>query len=156
MAWQVKGMGGHATNLPNADNPFAAQGGDAGVSAVFDHDFRYAVNGCFSHTLPGRLPAVTFLTMSFVAFATASFWGIFAVAIPIVLPLADAVGAEMPLVIGALISASAFGSHACFYGDSTVLAARGAGCGVVEHALTQLPYALFAAALAAGGFLVLA
>ena len=53
MAWQVKGMGGHATNLPNADNPFAAQGGDAGVSAVFDHDFRYAVNGCFSHTLRG-------------------------------------------------------------------------------------------------------
>ena len=105
---------------------------------------------------PRLLPAVTFLTMSFVAFATASFWGIFAVAIPIVLPLADAVGAEMPLVIGALISASAFGSHACFYGDSTVLAARGAGCGVVEHALTQLPYALFAAALAAGGFLVLA
>lgn len=105
---------------------------------------------------PGLLPAVTFLTMSLVAFATASFWGIFAVAVPIVLPLANAVGAEMPLVIGALISASAFGSHACFYGDSTVLASRGAGCGVVEHALTQLPYALAAAGLATGGFLLLA
>ncbi|WP_428278647.1 Na+/H+ antiporter NhaC family protein [Candidatus Palauibacter sp.] len=105
---------------------------------------------------PRLLPAVTFLTMSLVAFATASFWGIFAVAVPIVLPLANAVGAEMPLVIGALISASAFGSHACFYGDSTVLASRGAGCGVVEHALTQLPYALAAAALATGGFLLLA
>lgn len=105
---------------------------------------------------PRLLPAVTFLTMSLVAFATASFWGIFAVAVPIVLPLATAVGAEMPLVIGALISASAFGSHACFYGDSTVLASRGAGCGVVEHALTQLPYALAAASLAAGGFLLLA
>ncbi len=105
---------------------------------------------------PRLLPAVTFLTMSLVAFATASFWGIFAVAVPIVLPLANAVGAEMPLVIGALISASAFGSHACFYGDSTVLASRGAGCGVVEHALTQLPYALAAAVVATGGFLLLA
>lgn len=105
---------------------------------------------------PRLLPAVTFLTMSLVAFATASFWGIFAVAVPIVLPLANAVGADMPLVIGALISASAFGSHACFYGDSTVLASRGTGCGVVEHALTQLPYALAAAVLAAGGFLLLA
>lgn len=105
---------------------------------------------------PRLLPAVTFLTMSLVAFATASFWGIFAVAVPIVLPLAHAVGAEMPLVIGALVSASAFGSHACFYGDSTVLASRGAGCGVVEHALTQLPYALAAAGLATGGFLLLA
>ncbi|WP_419950047.1 Na+/H+ antiporter NhaC family protein [Candidatus Palauibacter sp.] len=105
---------------------------------------------------PRLLPVIAFLTMSFVAFATASFWGIFAVAIPIVLPLADAVGAEMPLVIGALVSAGAFGSHACFYGDSTVLASRGSGCGVVEHALTQLPYALFAATVAAGGFLLLA
>ena len=105
---------------------------------------------------PRLLPAVTFLTMSLVAFATASFWGIFAVAVPIVLPLANSLGAEMPLVIGALISASAFGSHACFYGDSTVLASRGAGCGVVEHALTQLPYALLAAGLAAAGFLLLA
>ena len=105
---------------------------------------------------PQLLPAVTFLTMSLVAFATASFWGIFAVAVPIVLPLANAVGADMPLVIGALISASAFGSHACFYGDSTVLASRGAGCGVVEHALTQLPYALAAAVVATGGFLLLA
>lgn len=33
----------------------------------------------------------------------------------------------MPFVIGALVSASAFGSHARFYGDSTVLASRGTG-----------------------------
>ena len=97
---------------------------------------------------PQLLPAVTFLTMSLVAFATASFWGIFAVAVPIVLPLADSVGADMPLVIGALISASAFGSHTCFYGDSTVLAARGSGCGVVEHVLAARAFLLLAAAAA--------
>ena len=71
MAWQVKGMGGHATNLPNAENPFAAKGGDAGVSAVFGHDFRYAVNGCFSHILPGRPPAVTFPLGSLPSLASA-------------------------------------------------------------------------------------
>ena len=54
----------------------------------------------------------------------------------------------MALVTGALISASAFGSHTCFYGDSTVLSEHGSGCGVIEHALTQLPYALLAAAVA--------
>ena len=98
------------------------------------------------------LPAVTFLTMSFIAFVTASFWGIFAVAIPIVLPLAQALDANIPLVIGALISASAFGSHTCYYGDATVLAAKGSGCGVIEHAVTQFPYALIAAAAATLGF----
>ncbi|NIC04548.1 Na+/H+ antiporter NhaC family protein [Billgrantia bachuensis] len=103
---------------------------------------------------PGMLPAVVFVTMAFLAFATASFWGLFAVAMPIVLPLAASLDAHMPLVVGALISASAFGSHACFYGDSTVLSAQGAGCTPMAHALTQLPYVLIAAAIAAAIFLV--
>ncbi|GGY05786.1 sodium:proton antiporter [Litchfieldella qijiaojingensis] len=103
---------------------------------------------------PGMLPAVVFVTMAFLAFATGSFWGLFAVAMPIVLPLAASVDANMPLVIGALISASSFGSHACFYGDSTVLSAQGSGCTPMAHALTQLPYVLIAATLATGVFLV--
>jgi len=102
----------------------------------------------------GMLPAVVFVTMAFLAFATASFWGLFAVAMPIVLPLASSMDAHMPLVVGALISASAFGSHACFYGDSTVLSAQGAGCTPMAHALTQLPYVLIAAAVATGFFIV--
>lgn len=101
----------------------------------------------------GMLPAVVFVTMAFLAFATASFWGLFAVAMPIVLPLAASIEANMPLVIGALISASAFGSHACFYGDSTVLSAQGSGCTPMAHALTQLPYVLIAAAIATVVFL---
>ena len=105
---------------------------------------------------PLLLPVVTFITMALIAFATGSFWGIFAVAMPIVIPLASSVEADMALVIGALISASAFGSHTCFYGDSTVLSAHGSGCGVIEHALTQLPYAALAAVVAAIAFLLAA
>lgn len=102
---------------------------------------------------PGLLPMVIFLTMALLAFATASFWGLFAVAMPIVLPLAISMDANMPLVVGALISASAFGSHACFYGDSTVLSAQGSGCSPMSHALTQLPYVLIAASISALIFL---
>ena len=105
---------------------------------------------------PLLLPLVTFLTMALIAFATGSFWGIFAVAMPIVLPLASSMEANIPLVIGALISASAFGSHTCFYGDSTVLSAHGSGCRVMDHALTQLPYALLAAGFAALVFVLAA
>lgn len=102
------------------------------------------------------LPATVFLAMAILAFATGSSWGIFAVSIPIVMPLAQSVGAETPLVIGALLSASSFGSQACFYSDSTVLAAQGSECNLVSHGLTQLPYALLAAAIAFIGFLFLA
>ncbi|MYF69727.1 MAG: sodium:proton antiporter [Proteobacteria bacterium] len=100
------------------------------------------------------LPLVTFLTIALIAFASGSFWGIIVVAMPIVIPLADAVNADLSLVIGALISASAFGSHTCFYGDSTVLSAHGSGCGAIDHALTQLPYALLAAGVASVAFVV--
>ncbi len=102
------------------------------------------------------LPAMVFLSMAILAFATGSSWGIFAVTIPIVMPLAVAVDAHIPLVIGALLSASSFGSQACFYSDSTVLAAQGSDCNLVSHAVTQLPYALLAAAIAFIGFLLLA
>ncbi len=103
---------------------------------------------------PQFLPLVTFLTIALIAFASGSFWGIIVVAMPIVIPLAEAVNADLSLVIGALISASAFGSHTCFYGDSTVLSAHGSGCGAIDHALTQLPYALLAAAAASVAFVI--
>ncbi|MEM0953762.1 MAG: Na+/H+ antiporter NhaC family protein [Pseudomonadota bacterium] len=105
---------------------------------------------------PTNLPLIVFITMAMISFATGSSWGVFAIAIPIVLPLAASVGVSAPLAIGALISASAFGSHACFYSDATVLAAQGSGCGVMEHALTQIPYAVIAAVITAIGLTLLA
>jgi Na+/H+ antiporter NhaC len=69
------------------------------------------------------------------------------ISLPIVIPMAQSFDLSMPLVVGALLSASAFGSHACFYSDSTVLSAQGSGCTPMQHALTQLPYTLIAATL---------
>ncbi|MCS6175820.1 Na+/H+ antiporter NhaC family protein [Shewanella baltica] len=117
---------------------------------------QYVIESLSPFMTPKLLPAVVFLSMAILAFATGSSWGIFAVTIPIVMPLAQSVGADIPLVIGALLSASSFGSQACFYSDSTVLAAQGSGCNLVSHAVTQLPYALIAAVLAFIGFIVIA
>lgn len=94
---------------------------------------------------PLFFPVIVFLTMAMVAFATGSSWGVFVIAIPIVMPLGASMGVPLPVTIGALLSASSFGSHACFYGDATVLSAQSCGLGVMEHALTQWPYALVAA-----------
>ncbi len=101
------------------------------------------------------LPILTFVTMAFISFTTGSNWGVFAIAIPVVFPLAQEVGVSIPLMAGALFSASGFGSQACFYSDSTVLTAQGAGCAPYEHAITQLPYALLAAGISAVGFLLI-
>ena len=55
----------------------------------------------------------------------------------------------MALTLGALISAGGFGSHACFFGDATVLSARSCEITPLEHAVTQFRFALISASLAA-------
>lgn len=102
------------------------------------------------------LPAIIFSTMGLVSFMTGSNWGVFVIILPIVTTLANNLGADMALVIGATLSASTFGSHACFYSDATVLTAQATGCTPMQHALTQIPYALIAALITVLGFLGLA
>ncbi len=105
---------------------------------------------------PESLPAVVFASMALVSFMTGSNWGVFVIILPIVTALTNNLGADMTLVIGATLSASTFGSHACFYSDATVLTAQASGCTLMQHALTQFPYALIAALITVAGFLLLA
>lgn len=102
------------------------------------------------------LPFLVFGVMAVVAFATGSSWGMFVVALPVIAELAASTGAHIPLVIGATLSASTFGSHACLYADATVLTAQSCGTTSMQHALTQLPYAVLAALLSLIGFAILA
>lgn len=101
------------------------------------------------------LPAICFGALALIAFATGSFWGMYAIALPIVLPLGAELGVDMSLTIGAVVSAGAFGSHACFYGDSTVLSATACEVEPMDHALTQLPYIIISAAVALIAFAIL-
>jgi Na+/H+ antiporter NhaC len=101
------------------------------------------------------LPLAIFLSMGLVSFMTGSNWGVFVIILPIVASLGQSLNADTTLLIGATLSASTFGSHACFYSDATVLTAQATGCTPLQHALTQLPYALIAAALAALGYLAM-
>jgi tetracycline resistance efflux pump len=116
----------------------------------------YVIRTVAPYMTAQTLPVLTFVTMAFISFTTGSNWGVFAIAIPVVFPLAQEVGVSVPLMAGALFSASGFGSQACFYSDSTVLTAQGAGCAPYEHAITQLPYALIAAGISAVGFVLIA
>lgn len=104
---------------------------------------------------PELLPAAIFATMGLVSFMTGSNWGVFVIILPIVTSLSNGLGADTTLVIGATLSASTFGSHACFYSDATVLTAQATGTTAMQHALTQIPYALIAAAISVVGFLLL-
>lgn len=116
---------------------------------------QYLIDALTPYLSREMLPALTFVLLACIVFGTASSWGVFIIAIPIVVPIAVSVDANIPLVIGALLSASSFGSHACFFSDSSVLAAQGAGCSPMDHAFTQIPYALLGAVVSFFVFLLL-
>lgn len=101
------------------------------------------------------IAAITFLVIAALTFVTSSFWGIEIIAISIVVPLAIAVGGNVLLVLGAVVSGGVFGSHACFYADATVLSSSTCDVDNISHAVTQLPYALLGAAIATLGFVVM-
>ena len=99
-------------------------------------------------------PAVVFVAVAFLTFVTGSNWGIPAVCVPIIIPLAAALNANMVLTMAAILSAGTFGSHACFYSDATVLTSVSCGIDNMDHALSQFPYAMIGAILSLAAFLV--
>ena len=116
----------------------------------------YVLNLVAPYLTAQLLPVAIFISMAGLSFATGSNWGVFVIVLPIVSSLATSLGADMTLVIGATLSASTFGSHACFYTDATVLTAQATGCTPYQHAITQIPYALIAALISALAYLLIA
>jgi Na+/H+ antiporter NhaC len=90
---------------------------------------------------PWLLPATVFAAGAIVSFATGTSWGTYAIMLPLVVPMAQALGAPEPVTIGAVIAGGIFGDHVSPISDSTVLCATGAGCDLMDHVTTQLPYA---------------
>jgi len=100
------------------------------------------------------LPALIFVVFGITEFIMGLSWGMYAIAIPLVTVLAFTLGIHPGLLIAAVISAGVWGSHVCFYSDATILSSSAAGCDNFEHATSQLPYGLIAAAMALIGFIV--
>ena len=102
----------------------------------------------------GIYPAVVFATVAILSFTTGSNWGVPAVMVPIMVPIGLALGTNPFIVLAAVASGGSFGSHACFYSDATVFTSAVCKIDNMEHALTQIPYALISAGLAFLMFLV--
>lgn len=94
----------------------------------------------------GFLPTVTFIVCGIYAYATGCFWDLAAIIIPIVIPLANAMGVDPILVSAAVFSGAAFGSNTCLYGDGVIMCSQGVQIKSVNLMMATLPYALIAAA----------
>lgn len=100
------------------------------------------------------LPVITFISCTILTFTTGSNWGGTVGITAIVIPLAGSMGANMPLVLAAIVSGAAFGAHVCFYTDVTVFTSTITKLDNQEHAITQLPYGLIGMAVSAVAFAI--
>ncbi|DAB30768.1 MAG TPA: sodium:proton antiporter [Sulfurimonas sp. UBA12504] len=97
---------------------------------------------------PYLLGAVIFLLSSLISFATGTSWGTFSIMIPVAVPMAVGMDADIALCLGAVISGGVFGDHCSPISDTTIISAMAAECEVIEHVKTQLPYALISGGIA--------
>ncbi len=97
---------------------------------------------------PALAPALIFAISCFVAFATGTSWGTFAIMLSIGVPLAQAIGINPYIMIAAVLGGGVFGDHCSPISDTTLISSMASGTEHIEHVRTQLPYALLTGGIA--------
>jgi Na+/H+ antiporter NhaC len=92
---------------------------------------------------PSFVPAIIYVVASIIAFSTGTSWGTFAIMIPIGIPMAQALDANIYLTIAAALGGGVFGDHCSPISDTTIISSMASACDHIDHVKTQLPYALF-------------
>ncbi|CAD7287171.1 Na+/H+ antiporter NhaC family protein [Campylobacter suis] len=120
---------------------------------------RYLVELLSDTTPKFILPVAIFMLGSFISFSTGTSYGTMGILMPLVIPLANAVGlnyglsgesmhAYMIVNISAVLTGAIFGDHCSPISDTTILSSMGAGCNHLDHVSTQFVYALSVGAIA--------
>ncbi|MDO5628089.1 MAG: Na+/H+ antiporter NhaC family protein [Mobilicoccus sp.] len=100
-----------------------------------------------------------FVMAGAMAFATGTSWGSFGLLLPIAGQIMNNVEGGPELLIpafGAVLAGAVFGDHCSPISDTTILSSTGSGSDVITHVVTQLPYALTSAVIAALGYVTFA
>jgi Na+/H+ antiporter NhaC len=101
------------------------------------------------------LPLLLFLIAGIMAFSTGTSWGSFGILLPIAGDIAAATDIALLLpAMSAVLAGAVFGDHCSPISDTTILSSTGAGCNHIDHVMTQLPYALISAGIAAVGYII--
>ena len=113
------------------------------------------VAGLVGDYLPLVLVApMLFIAGSIMSFTTGTSWGTFAILIPIGVPLIQTLGLPPSLVIAAILGGGVFGDHCSPISDTTAISSIAAGCDILTHVKTQMPYALVAGAMSIVSYII--
>ena len=100
------------------------------------------------------IPAL-FLAGAIISFTTGTSWGTFAILIPIGIPLVQTLGLPPELVLAAILGGGIFGDHCSPISDTTAISSLAAGCDLLTHVRTQLPYALAVGGVTLFGYTIM-
>lgn len=104
---------------------------------------------------PYFIPLLSFIVASLISFATGTSWGVMAILMPIVIPIAYLVPQSDPTVsvvqqqaiflstIASVLAGATFGDHCSPISDTTIMSSMASGADHIDHVRTQLPYAVF-------------
>lgn len=103
---------------------------------------------------PALVPFIVFIISCIIAFSTGTSWGTFAIMIPLAVPMAQGLDANVYMAIGAALGGGVFGDHCSPVSDTTIISSMASASDHIDHVKTQLPYALMAGTLTAVGYLL--
>jgi len=114
----------------------------------------YVIDSTSAWMTPKLMPVILFFVLALTQLVTGTNWGMYIIALPIVIPLAASIDGNTTLAVAAVLSAGVLGSHVCFFSDCTILTSSATGCNNFDHAFTQMPLGLLAGVFASIGFLI--
>ena len=95
---------------------------------------------------PLLLAPLLFIAGGLISFFTGTSWGTFAILIPLAMPLVGVFELPPAFLLAAILGGGVFGDHCSPISDTTLVSSLAAGCELLDHVRTQLPYALAAGA----------
>jgi len=133
------------------------------ICTIGVHTDTYLISLMGRHVPLAAFPLLVFAVASGMSFATGTSFGTMGILIPMVLPLAHALGAyEEPnrvifwLSAAAILDGAIFGDHCSPISDTTILSSLSSCCDHLDHVATQLPYAVTVMMFAAAGYAAVA
>ncbi|MGI6733851.1 MAG: Na+/H+ antiporter NhaC family protein [Anaerovoracaceae bacterium] len=117
--------------------------------------FEFLIGGLVKTVSPVMLPVLIFVVVALATFATAGYWIIQVITIPIFIPLAAAMEVTPAIAVAAVLSGAVFGCNFCFYSDTLFMTSAGTGVSNIRQIKVAAPYTLSAALLTAVGYVII-
>jgi tetracycline resistance efflux pump len=117
--------------------------------------FEFLIGGIVKTVSPEMLPALIFVVVALATFATAGYWVMQVITIPIFIPLAIVMEVNPSIAVAAIISGVVFGCNFCFYSDTIFMTSAGTEVSNLRQIKVAAPYTLSAAVLTAVGYVII-